>query len=187
MTGLRQQSLMDSSSAQTDYDKLSKILEPASPSLEAGFQLCRRKLIKFFSWRRCDDPANLADETIFRVLKNVNQGQVISPENPYRYVYAIALNVYRENRRRIEKHPSVSFEEESMLAPAPNRDHGCHEFCMEQLSNEKLELLNQYYLLNRDELTQQRKLTVNALRLRIHRIKQELRNCHEECQKRSGH
>jgi DNA-directed RNA polymerase specialized sigma24 family protein len=175
---------MDSSSDQTHYNQLAKILEPAASTPEAGFQLCRRKLVKFFSWRRCEDPVNLADETIFRVLKNVNNGKVILPQNPYRYVYAIALNVYREKRRE-EQHVPVPYDEDVVPAPTPERTNDCHQFCMKQLSAEKLKLVNDYYLIDRDELAQKLELTVNALRIRIHRIKQELRACYQECQKRS--
>ena len=169
----------------TDYSELAKILEPASSSPEAGFQLCRRKLIKFFSWRRCEDPVNLADETIFRVLRNVNRGKVILQENPYRYVYAVALNVYREKVRE-EKHPAVPIDEDLLPVAAPEQTDDCREFCIKQLSDEKLKLVNEYYLLDRDELAQKLELTVNALRIRIHRIKQELRNCYKDCQKRSN-
>ena len=176
---------MESSLDQLDYNRLFKLLEPGSPSPESGFNLCRLKLIKFFSWRWCPDPTNLADETIVRLLKNVKQGLMTSSETPYKYVYAIALNVYREHRREIRKQPSVSYDE-AVGTWAPESSDGCRELCLEKLPNEKVELLNQYYLLDREELAEKLQLSLNALRLRIHRIKEELRNCYEECQKRSA-
>ena len=176
--------LMDSILDQTDYDRLFTLLEPGSPSPESGFQLCRLKLIKFFSWRWCPDPANLADETIVRLLKNVKQGHMTASEKPYKYVYAIALNVYREHRRELEKHPLVSYDD-AVTTWVPESSDGCRELCLKKLPNDKLELLNQYYLLDREELAGKLELSLNALRLRIHRIKEDLRNCCEDCQKRS--
>ena len=177
---------MDSSSDQTVYDLLFELLEPASSSPESGFQLCRRKLIKFFSWKRCPDPANLADETILRVLTNLKQGQMTLSEKPYSYVYAVALNVYRENVRDLGRHPSVPYEQDVGSTSTPQLDDGCHELCLKQLPAAKRELLNEYYLVSPDELAQKLELTANALRLRIHRIKQELRDCCQKCQKRSA-
>ena len=175
---------MDSCLDQTDYDRLFELLEPGSSSPESAFQLCRLKLMKFFSWRWCPDPANLADETIMRLLKNVKQGQILSPEMPYKYVYAIALNVYREHRREITRHQLVPFDE-AISTSAPESSDSCRDWCLGKLPNEKLDLLNQYYQFDREELAEKLELSLNALRLRIHRIKEELRNCCEDCQKRS--
>jgi len=175
---------MDSGLDQTDYDRVFELLEPGLPP-EAGFQQCRFKLIKFFSWRWCSDPANLADETIVRLLKNVKQGQMSLSGTLYKYLYAIALNVLRENRREVAKHAAVSYEEGD-VPWVPESSDGCRELCLEKLSHDKRKLLNQYYLLDREKLIEKLQLSRNALRLRIHRIKEELRNCCEECEKRSA-
>jgi hypothetical protein len=174
---------MDSSSDQTDYDRLFELLEPSLPP-ESRFHQCRLKLIKFFSWRRCPDPQSLADETILRLLKKVKQGHLILSEKPYKYVYAIAVNVFRENQRAIKKHPSVLYDE-VMATVVPDGGDGCRELCLKRLSDAKLELLSQYYLGDRNKLVERYQLSRNALRLKIHRIKQELRSCCEDCQKSS--
>ncbi len=176
---------MESSLDQTDYALLLKLLDPDSSSPEAGFQRCRLKLIKFFSWLKCPDPSNLADETIVRLLKNVKQGQMTSSETPYKYVYAIAHNVFREHRRETEKHPMVPYDDAVRTWTLESPD-GCRELCLKRLPNEKLELLNQYYLLDRQVLAKKLQLSISGLRVRIHRIKEELRTCCEDCQKRSA-
>jgi DNA-directed RNA polymerase specialized sigma24 family protein len=176
---------MESSLDQTDYDLLFKLLDPGSSSPESGFQRCRLKLIKFFSWRRCPDPSNLADETIVRLLKNVKEGQMTSSETPYKYVYAIAHNVYREHRREIEKHQLVSYDDAVGSWTLESSDD-CRELCLKRLPNEKMELLNQYYLLDRQALADKLQLSLSGLRVKIHRIKEELRNCCDDCQKRSA-
>ena len=173
---------MFSSSDQTHYDQIFEVLEPHSTSTESAFLQCRFKLIKFFSWRHCEDPANLADETIVRLLKNVDQGQLVLFDKPYSYVYAIAVNVFREYQRAIKKRPSLV----AQVAPpsTPEQTDDCRELCLKQLSAPKLQLLSRYYLTDRENLTGQLQLSPNALRLKIYRIKQELRECCEDCRKR---
>src|ERR1043165_9784733 len=90
---------MDSDFGQGIFDNLFRLLEPDAGSVEQGFRQCRLKLVKFFAWRHCEDPDNLADETISRLLRNVHNGQEILADNPYSYVYGIASNVFREYLR----------------------------------------------------------------------------------------
>lgn len=171
----------------TVFDKLSKLLEPNARSVEAGFQQCRLKLVKFFAWRRCQDPENLADETISRLLKNVHDGQEISADNPYSYVYAIANNVFREYVRAKKKEETFididEVEEATVLAT-----DDCNRQCLEQLSDEKRELLARYYLDDEERLSIAREmgLSLNALRLKVHRLKHGLKRCWADCRKHSG-
>lgn len=177
---------MESNPGQTTLEKLFQLLEPGARSVEEGFRQCRLKLIKFFAWRRCEDPDNLADETISRLLKNVRAGLEISATNPYSYVYAIALNVYKEYARA--KMKAATLREEARGDPVPPPTDDCQRQCFEQLPQEKRELLVRYYLEGDDpqEIAQDNGLTLNALRLQIHRIKQGLRRCCEDCRKPSG-
>lgn len=178
---------MQSSIDQTLFDELFKMLEPEAASMESRFSQCRRKLFKFFVWRRCEDPESLADETIVRLLKNVNNGQQISSQRPYSYVYGIASNVFQEYLRVRRKNVVVTdLSHVADRAFTPDED-GCGPLCLKKLDPEKRELLVHYYLDNedRDKIAEEQVSSINALRLKIHRIKQELRRCWEECQRRS--
>lgn len=179
---------MESKTSQTVFDKLFRLLEPDAQSIDSGFRRCRLKLVKFFAWRHCEDPENLADETIGRLLKNVRANQEISADNPYSYVYAIASNVFKEYLRAKKKGGVViDIELVRNLAGAAGTDDECKKQCMEQLSPEKRELLARYYLddAERDEIAQEQGLSLNALRLQVHRIKYGLRHCWEDCRKHS--
>ena len=163
------------------------MLEPDARSTEEGFRQCRLKLIKFFAWRRCEDPDNLADETVSRLLKNVRAGQEISSDNPYSYVYAIAVNVFKEYVRAKKKGASLTDLDEARHVVVPPTTDDCKKQCFEQLSREKRELLLRYYL-DDDEpnhIASDHGLSLNALRLQVHRIKQGLRRCCEDCRKHS--
>lgn len=178
---------MESNFDQTILHRLFQLLEPAAPSVEEGFRQCRFKLIKFFAWRRCEDPDNLADETISRLLKNVRAGQEISADNPYSYVYAIAVNVFKEYLRAKKKAAllvDMDNVREAVVLPATD---DCKRHCFDQLPSDKRELLLRYYQDDdeRDAIAGEQGLSLNALRLQVHRIKQGLKRCYEDCWKHS--
>ena len=164
-----------------------QLLEPDAPSIEEGFRQCRFKLIKFFAYRYCEDPENLADETVSRLLKNVHAGREISPASPYRYVYAIAMNVFREYVRAKKKGEAIDDIEQVGELFAPEEPDDCLRQCMEQIPAEKRELLERYYLddRGREAILREQGLTLNALRLKVHRIKNRLWRCWEDCRRRS--
>jgi DNA-directed RNA polymerase specialized sigma24 family protein len=178
---------MEADFGQTVFTKLFQLLEPDAQSIEEGFQRCRYKLFKFFAWRHCEDPDNLADETISRLLKNVRAGQEILADNPYSYVYAIASNLFKEYLRAKKKGGVLVDIDEVRETPVAAVVDDCQKQCLEQLSQEKRELLARYYLDDdeRDAIAQEQGLSLNALRLQVHRIKHGLRRCREDCQKHS--
>lgn len=178
---------MEADAGQAALDELFKLLEPDSQSTEEGFWRCRFKLIKFFAWRYCEDPENLADETVTRLIKNVRAGQRISADNPYSYVYGIATNVFMEYLRAKKKNSLLTSLDEAREAIFQPVTDDCKKLCFEQLPREKRELLARYYAEgDPDEIAREQELTLNALRLQVHRIKQWLRRCREDCQKHSA-
>lgn len=178
---------MDSNFGQNVFNKLFHLLEPDAQSIEEGFQRCRFKLFKFFAWRHCEDPDSLADETISRLLKNVQAGQEISADNPYSYVYAIARNVFKEYLRAKKKGGVLIDVDEVRETSVSIAVDDCKKQCLEQLSHEKRELLERYYLDNddRNDIAREQELSLNALRLQVYHIKHGLRRCWEECRKHS--
>ena len=170
----------------TGLEKLFRLLEPEALFVEDGFQTCRLKLLKFFAWRYCEDPDNLADETISRLLKNIGAGQEISAEHAYSYVYAIAKNVFYEYLRAKKKSGILTDLEDFQETAPPARAADCRKICLEQLSAAKLELLEHYYLddVDSDDIARELGLTLNALRLQIHHCKVGLKRCLKDCIKR---
>jgi DNA-directed RNA polymerase specialized sigma24 family protein len=178
---------MESNSDQV-FAALFQLLEPNARSIEEGFQWCRFKLFKFFDWRNCDDAEDLADETIKRLITNVRAGHQILTDNPYSYVYGIAMNVCKEYWRRKKKNPVVIDIDGVADLTVPIVDADCKRHCLEQLPKEKYELLIRYYLdpEEREALAREQQGTLNALRLQIYRIRSGLRDCFKDCQKHSG-
>jgi len=159
-------------------------------------------MVKFFQWRGCEDSAALADETIARFLEQHASGTEVDPDKLYSYLYAIALHVFYEFLRKKNKADRIRDRIKELWRPpalVSDQRRECQKHCLERLEREKEDLLRRYYLTNEEpeDIAEGMGITVGTLRLRIHRIKQELRTCCEGCLKtrpkrrkllsRSGH
>ena len=126
------------------FDELLFRLEPGLATPEQRYKHVRHKLVKFFAWRYCEDPEDLADETMSRLLNNTAAGRKIESENPYPYVLGIAKNVFREYSREKRKRDVLTNSWQPL--PAPDEDEGeCLYYCLRSKSIEDLKLLDQYY------------------------------------------
>lgn len=169
------------------FNRLLCRLEPGYSSPNGKYTHFRYKLIKFFAWRRCEDPEGLADETIGRLINNINAGREIHADNAYSYIYAIAVNLFKEYLREKKKNQQV-FENllpDYIQVSEAVRD--CRRLCLQGLSEDKTQLLEEYYSdeKSREELARRQGISLNALRLQVHRIKNELRGCYHKCLKGS--
>src|SRR4029079_14400249 len=88
---------------QQAFEALLLRLEPSYPDQEKRYKQLRLKMVKFFAWKRCEDPDSLADEKIGRAVKNLSAGEDIRAENAYSYIYAIAQHVFMEYIREKKK------------------------------------------------------------------------------------
>lgn len=169
------------------FDEFLCRLEPDEKFPAAQYRQLRRKLIKYFAWRKCEDPETLADETITRLVKNVNKGPEIRAANPYAYVYGVAKNIFREYVKEKQKDRDVINRWEPSYSPVAETVLDCRRLCMESLSEDKVELLMQYLgQRDRQMMAGLKGISVNALRLQIHRIKNEIRDCYEKCLQQSN-
>jgi DNA-directed RNA polymerase specialized sigma24 family protein len=174
---------MKTQSDSAAFDTLLQALEPEALSPHESFRRFRARLVRLFAWKYCEDPENLADETISRLVKNIQSGQEISPDRPYRYVRAIARNVFREYLRAKEKGGIETDVDEMPDLPAPEGTEDCWTLCLAQLSPDKREFLEEYFLdsIDREQFAREKGLTINALRLTVFRYKAALKLCIENC------
>ena len=154
------------------------------------YEKIRHGLIKIFTGRGCVEPEDLADETINRVtskLKEIGKDFIGDPE---RYFYGVANYIYREYVRR--KIPQT-------LLPIPSNpdsielEYNCLERCIERLTKEHRELLLRYHTADRGAETEHRRhladelgIAPNALRIRVYRIRMNLKDCVEKCIERAN-
>jgi len=164
------------------------------------YEIVRLKLVKYFELRMCAAPEELADQTIDRVARRLAEGEEIKAGEPMRYVYGVARNVFLENRKaewRSQAMPAVPIAEDVTRAElernAAEAQLDCFQRCIEQQSPDSRALLLQYYeesgrsrIEKRTALARQMGVPLNALRIRIHRIKSVVQNCMEKCIRNRG-
>lgn len=167
------------------FDKLLLRLEPDYSNFEKRYRQLRLKLVKFFAWRRCEDPESLADETISRTVKNIIEGEEIRTSKPYSYIYAIALNVFREYLREKSKREATFVSFPTDPSSILENLYDCRKQCFQKLPAEKVRILQCYYSSgeSKEKMAQSQGVTLNALRLQIHRIKNDLKACYQDCVK----
>ena len=175
--------------SQEAFDALLAWLDSDREQAALKYEKIRRDLIKMFTDRGSLDPEDLADETINRVTRKLKEIKKTFTGDPARYFFGVAKMILLEHLRK--KIPQI--------APAPPNDpnqieleYNCLEQCIERLSKEDRELLLRYYgadgrveTEHRRALAKERGIAPNALRIRVYRIRQALKQCVEKCVERS--
>ena len=64
----------------------------------------RDRLVRYFSRRQCPHPEDLADETLNRVTRRLEESGAIESGAPARYCYIVAKFVLLESLRRHDRH-----------------------------------------------------------------------------------
>ena len=177
---------------QKAFDKLLQQL--GSNPEEAGkeYEILRVKLVRFFEWRGCDAADFRADQTIDRVMRKIDEGQVIS--NLMGYVYGVAKRVSKEvlrERQRMESlnnDPSSPANSSQSASEETDRRLACFDQCLATLPPDNRVLIIKYYqeekhakIIGRQQLADQLGIALNALRIRVHRIRKTLEECIQNC------
>jgi RNA polymerase sigma factor (sigma-70 family) len=183
---------------QDSFNKL--LMQLGSTAEDAGleYERIRGRLIRYFEWQKCSDPEQLADETINRVTRGLEDGKEIWTSNPLSFFYGVARNVAREQWRKQEtvsleqlgpKAPHLQHQDEnSELVKSQDEEFGCLEKCARALPDTQRNLIINYYfgekslkIHRRKELADEFGISMNALRIRAHRIREELEACVAGC------
>lgn len=159
------------------------------------YETIRRKLVRLFDWRGCDDPEDLADETINRVSRRMAEGIELRASDPYGYFCGVAHLVYKEVLRQASRQRQA-LERSRWLSPLqlsedeepPDRRLECLRRCLDRLPQDKRNLVLRYHqrennINNRQTLARELGVPLNALRIRIHRARRNLEACVQECLK----
>lgn len=175
-------------------DSFEVLLEWLGGNREAGaekYEAIRRGLIKIFISRGCSWPEELADEVINRVVRKIFEIRAKYDHNdPALYFYGVAQNVYREYRTR----SSRSTPQPPPQPSPPNlEEEECLEHCLQRLDRSNRKLALDYFAEKKQtkidlhrEMAKRLGVSVNALRIRAHRIRSELRRCVLDCLKQQS-
>lgn len=181
--------------ARTEWESFLYWLNPEPDLAALAYEQIRHALILYFEKRQCADSAALADQTIDRVIRLLPSviGNFSGP--PLRYCYGVANYIFKEYTRiqvrkdggpvteaRFDPYQPAMVEEQEII-------DGCLSNCLGKLDTRKREVFLRYYLAEaqtrsdfRQKLAVHFGLTINALRLQMLRIKEELRICITTCQ-----
>jgi RNA polymerase sigma factor (sigma-70 family) len=162
----------------------------------------RRRLRDYFGRRSCRTADDLADETLTRVARRLEEEGITRDETPARYCYVVARFVFLEHLREAKAHPMVaqvsgdvapqssapSATDTAELARAQEKLHVCLQKCLQELDPLNRRIITRYYIGservkidNRRELAESLGLSVNALTVRACRIRTGLQACVRRC------
>lgn len=182
-------------------EAFARLLERLSPDPEVAateYEATRRNLIGLFRWRGLEFPEELADETLNRVARKLDEGAEIENFQSYvtgvaRFVLLEALKERERVRSALESSPQPTTTEPVYEEGQGDARRACLEKCLASLPAEARALVLEYYDDEERTRIEQRKalaarlgLEINALRNRALRIRTKLEDCVRKCLKQ-GH
>jgi DNA-directed RNA polymerase specialized sigma24 family protein len=163
----------------------------------------RRRLVSYFDRRNRPSPDELADETLNRIARTLEQDGAIAVRPPARFCYVTARFVLLEDVRKrehacvplegprgvaISSTPGLSVLPDDDEAAAKEQRLGCLERCLDSLKPEQRALIVGYHrdaqrekIERRRDLAKQLGISMNALAIRACRIRDALETCVQGC------
>jgi len=157
----------------------------------------RRRLVQYFQRKRCLTPDDLADDTLNRVARRLEEAGDIVDMPPARYCYIVAKFVLLEHFRQPDQHhgPQATTTERRPDGAASQSDAErrerlleCLDRCLGALEKDDAALILDYYrgeqrakIEQRRRLAAERDLTANALTIRASRLRDKLEACITAC------
>ena len=170
---------------QAAFDKFLDWLGPDREQAGKKYEDIRRRLIKLFTCRGCAEAEELTDETINRVIEKAPEMADTYVGDPTAYFYTVAKYVYLEYTKR-----------KPYVAPPPppdpsdelEKESRCLDECMEKIPPNNRDLILLYYRQEkqtkidyRKQLADQLGIGMNALRIKMCRIRASLEECLVNC------
>jgi RNA polymerase sigma factor (sigma-70 family) len=172
------------------FDELLAWLNPDRELAGSIYVDLRSGLVRIFGWNGCIDPEGMADETFDRVTRQITRLRETFEGDPRLFFYGVANNLIKEYHRKVKSF--VPIEEVDIPESLPEEDdeanaellEECLRTCLQELSNDKRELVLAYYakekqakIDHRTEMARQLGISVQTLRVRLCRIRAALEEC----------
>lgn len=193
------ESKKDWSLSPSSFNKFLAWLDEGADSEGQKYLEIRRRLVAFFDRKNCLAPDELADETLNRVARRLEEEGKLETETPAKYCYIVARFVFMESLRQKENlsldevlaNPKVSNLIANLSddeAEIKEKRLWCLEKCTDKLELENRRMIFRYYygeerikIENRRNLAESLGLTMNALSIRVCRIRDKLETCVGKC------
>jgi DNA-directed RNA polymerase specialized sigma24 family protein len=157
----------------------------------------RGRLMSYFDRKNCAAPEELADETLNRIARRLEEEGAIESETPAKYCYIVARFVFMEYLRGAQKESQTLDDirryPSAMSGGDEERERKeklleCLDRCIGELESSQRELILRYYvgkerikIENRRSFAQGLGITLNALSIRACRIRDKLEECVRRC------
>jgi len=158
----------------------------------AEYQLIRMKLVRYFMHKGCADPEELFDKTVDIVVGKV--GSFVECPSPLAFCFGVAKNIARQDLRE-RKSARLGENIVSPIQADPEiheQELICLDRCMDQLSPSDRDIVIRYHQgQGRDKIETRRLMAdgmggMNTLRIRMWRIRKDLRACVADCMRQSA-
>ena len=163
------------------------ILGEGTEDAAAAYQNLHQRLVRFFRLNNGSDPESLADEAMDRLARNAADRSSGSIASPLAFALGIARHILQEDTRRQIRQTETERDWSRFVADAHSGDDSmlhAIEACLARMPENKQELLRTYYAwsgkrkIDHHRQTADRLgLTINALRNRLMRARNELDIC----------
>jgi len=174
------------------WDKLLQCFASDREQAAQLYEHARQRLIRYFEWNSVSPGEDYADETMNRAARRIDEGQQI--DKLMSYLFGIARNVLSEARRERARAP-LSLDDAQAQVHAetpepiePDARQICFDRCLEELTADNRDLLLDYFegegggkIRSRQGIADRLSIPMNALRIRVHRIRKTLEDCIAEC------
>lgn len=183
------------------FNRFLKFLDDGTESNGRSYLEMQRRLVGYFTRKGCAAPEDLADETLNRVARRLEEEGAIDTETPARFCYITARFVFLEHRRyersiSISAPDSVAALNGNIRSDPTNADErvekekmlACLDECTAKLNSADRELIVRYYygqqrekIENRRAIARRLGISINAVSIRACRIRSKLEACVLQC------
>jgi len=189
----------DWSLSESSFNRFLEWLDGGESSEGRTYLEMRRRLVTYFDRKNCLTPDDLADETLNRVARRLEEEGEIESESPAKYCYTVARYVFLESLRS-KPSQEVALDDVSERRQDPGADDKndereqkelmltCLERCTAKLDKASRDLIVRYYfgkervkIENRRAMAEALGISTNALTIRACRIRDKLEDCVKKC------
>lgn len=167
------------------FERFLAILADDRDAAAAAYEQLRARVVGLHRWWGAKDPERLADYTLDRTARKLEQGSDVERSNVGAYVRGVARMVFYEAARE-PKHVPLDREPVTEEAIGDDRPASCLDDCLGHLAVDERTLVLRYYdghnqIASRREMAKELGISATALRIRTHRLRIRLEQCVHGC------
>jgi DNA-directed RNA polymerase specialized sigma24 family protein len=171
--------------------RLLDLLDADRDRAAIAYEKLRERTAGLLQWWGATHPDELADETLDRVGRKLDEGAPVTQSSLAAYVRGVARLVFYESRRADRNDPLPRHD---LAAPQPEGQSDvleCLDECLASLDSSDRDVVLRYYDGNkvavRQRIASDLNISMTALRIRMHRLRMRLESCVEAGLKRLGY